>query len=608
MCGIIGYTGKNMAISLLLEGLKRLEYRGYDSAGIAILTGNTIRVVRKKGKIRALEKFLNGKELEGTVGLGHTRWATHGKPADENAHPHSNNSVAIVHNGIIENYRELRKELEARGYHFSSETDTEVMLHLVDEGLKQGKGFLEAVRGGLKKIRGTYAFGILSVSQGNAVIGARRGSPLIVGISPHGNFIASDIPALLPYTRQVIPLEEGDIAFLLPDKVTIYDEAGNEVQRSVLHIPWDPVSAEKGEYKHFMQKEIFEQPRGVTDTLRGRIRPEEFSVYLEEIPDALLKETKAVQFIACGTSYHAALVGKYWLDQIVGLPATAEVASEFRIRHGKLPPGTLTVAISQSGETTDTLAAAERVKSHNGTLLSITNVLGNSLARLSDGVLYTRAGPEIGVAATKTFSAQLSALFLLALKLAAFHPSSTLQQEKHLPDALLQIPRLMEEVLSPSSQESIRQIARRYARKQNALYLGRGLSFPIALEGALKLKEISYIHAEGYAAGEMKHGPIALVDEDMLVVFVAPLDPLFPKVTGNIQEVAARNGEILLITSADNDYTEGVKTSFLVPQTHPFLYPFLSILPLQLLAYYIAVERGYDVDQPRNLAKTVTVE
>ncbi|MGH8104438.1 MAG: glutamine--fructose-6-phosphate transaminase (isomerizing) [bacterium] len=608
MCGIIGYVGRQAVVPLLVEGLKRLEYRGYDSAGLAVVSNGAIRVERKKGKIVELERAVSGKSIPGTLGLGHTRWATHGKPSDENAHPHFSNRVAVVHNGIIENFVELRKELQSKGYEFTSETDTEVMVHLVDSYLSKNKDLVEAVKAALKRLRGAYAFGILSHSQPDMLIGARCGSPLIVGLSPNGNFIASDIPAVLPYTREVIILEEGEMAVLKRDSVQIFDAGGSPVSRAPITISWDPVSAEKGGYKHFMLKEIIEQPRAVADTLRGRLRPDESVLYLEDLPADLLTNTRYVKILACGTSSHAGLIGKFWLENLADIPASVEIASEFRSKTVPLPPDTLVIAVSQSGETFDTLAAAKLAKEKGTRLLAISNVLGSSIPRLSDGVLYTRAGPEICVLGTKTFTATLAALALLALKCAQLKGTLTGTEFDSLKQSLLQIPRLMEKTLSPARLKAIESLARRYAKKTNALYLARGANFPIAYEGALKLKEVSYIHAEGYAAGEMKHGPIALVDEHMLNVFIAPNDLAFEKVQGNIQEVLARNGEIVLVSSEDVEPPKGVAVTLTVPVAHPLLYPFLTVLPLQLFAYHIACERGLDVDQPRNLAKTVTVE
>ncbi|MFN4182220.1 MAG: glutamine--fructose-6-phosphate transaminase (isomerizing), partial [bacterium] len=543
-----------------------------------------------------------------TVGIGHTRWATHGEPSENNAHPHKGKTVALVHNGIIENYLTLREFLLAHRFTFQSETDSEVMVHLVDYYLDQNLDLLEAVRKSAQMLEGTYAFGILSSRYPDTLIGLRRGSPLVVGCTEHGHFIASDIPAFLPFTRQAIPLDEGDIVLMEEKKLKIFDEEGKLKNPSVFYVPWDPITAEKSGYRYFMEKEIYEQPRAVADTLRERVSPSRPSLDLDTLSPELLRSTNLVQIIACGTSYHAGLVGKYLLEECAGIPTMVEIASEFRSRKVTLPPHSLLIAISQSGETADTLVGVKMAKEKDIPILAITNTLGNSLTRLADEVLYTRAGLEIGVAATKTYTCQLTVLLLLALYWGKIRNILSDEEIELYLQHLRHLPRVMEEILSQPYTSEIEKLAHRYAKKHNALYLGRGIHYPTAMEGALKLKEISYIHAEAYAGGEMKHGPIALIDEELPVVVIAPYDAHFPKILGNIREVQARRGEVLLFTSADAPEISDCATVIKLPVVLPFVYPITMILPLQLFAYHIAVIRGYDVDQPRNLAKTVTVE
>ncbi|MHA2609959.1 MAG: glutamine--fructose-6-phosphate transaminase (isomerizing) [bacterium JZ-2024 1] len=608
MCGIIGYCGSEEALPYLREGLKRLEYRGYDSVGFAVLKEHTISVVRKKGKIKEIEEDIKGITLPGTVGIGHTRWATHGEPSEKNAHPHKGKTVALVHNGIIENYLALREFLLTHHFTFSSETDSEVMVHLVDYYLDHNLNLLEAVRKAAQMLEGTYAFGIISSRYPDTLIGLRRGSPLVVGYAEHGNFIASDIPAFLPFTRRATPLDEGDIVLLEKGSCKIFDENGKLKNPSVFYVPWDPITAEKSGYRYFMEKEIYEQPRAVADTLRERVTLSPPSLNLDTLSPELLLSTHLVQIIACGTSYHAGLVGKYLLEELAGIPTMVEVASEFRSRKVALPPHSLLIAISQSGETADTLACVKMAKEKNIPILAITNTLGNSLTRLADEVLYTRAGLEIGVAATKTYTSQILVLLLLALFWGKIRKTLSEEEIEHYLQHVRQLPRLMEDILSPAYTSEIEKLAYRYAKKQNSLYLGRGIHYPTAMEGALKLKEISYIHAEAYAGGEMKHGPIALIDSELPVVVIAPFDAQFPKILGNIREVQARRGEVLLFTSIDAPEVSDCASVLKLPPVLPFLYPMTMILPLQLFAYHIALIRGYDVDQPRNLAKTVTVE
>jgi len=592
MCGIVGYTGKRRAVFILLEALERLEYRGYDSSGIALLEDGRIYVDKKVGKIRELIRSLWGRELHATTGIGHTRWATHGGVCELNAHPHtdSQGKFALVHNGIIENYRELKEYLLSRGVKYVSETDTEAIVHLIS--LNYEGDLLKAVLKVLSMLKGAYAFAVISSMEPNRIVGVRYGSPLVVGLGEGENFVASDIPALLPFTKKVIPLEDGEIADLTPDGVSIYDFEGNLKVKESITVQWDLLSAEKGGFKHFMLKEIFEQPRAVADTIKGYISRD------YELPFSL-KDFRRIVITACGTSYHAGLIGKYWLERFVGIPVEVSYASELRYSDTPVGEGDLVIAISQSGETADTRFSALSAKEKGAVLLSIVNVMGSALSRESDYTLYTHAGPEIGVAATKTFTCQLAVLFSLAISV---HP-----ERENLINQLLKVPHLMEEVLSKA--EGIKEVALNYSQKKNLLYLGRYLSYPVALEGALKLKEISYIHAEGYPAGEMKHGPIALIDQHMPVVVVAPRDRVYEKILSNIEEVLARKGIVISVGFEGDENLKRLSKDFIeIPRVVEELSPFLTVLPLQLFAYYIADYLGLDVDQPRNLAKTVTVE
>jgi len=609
MCGIVGYLGPRNPLQILIEGLRRLEYRGYDSAGVALFHQGKIEVRRAQGKLSRLEDILRGDSFDGRVGIGHTRWATHGKPSDANAHPHKAGRIAVVHNGIIENYLPLKEELRAKGRVFTSGTDTEVIAHLIDELLLQGVPLREAVKGALRKIQGSYALGILCEGEPQTLAAARNESPLVIGLGEEEFFIASDTPAVLSYTQEFIFLEDGDIAFITPQGLQLEDLRGRSLVRIPQRVHWSPLMAEKGGYKHFMLKEIHEQPAAVIDTVRGRILEEEGEIFLEDLPfqGRELQEIERVFLVACGTSWHAALVGKYLIERLSRIPAEVDIASEFRYRDPLIDKGTLLVAISQSGETADTLAAVKEGRQKGGKTLSICNVVGSSITRQTDGVIYTHAGPEIGVASTKAFTSQMAALFLLALYLGRVQGRIETEEMREYIKALVEIPGLMKRVLKGA--EEIERLARRYVHFQDFLYLGRGISYPIALEGALKLKEISYIHAEGYPAGEMKHGPIALIDEDMPVVILTPRDHTYEKVLANIEEVKARDGRIIaLVTDYDPAIAAKVDEVISVPATHPLLSPFLTTIPLQLLAYYIADFRGTDVDQPRNLAKSVTVE
>jgi glucosamine--fructose-6-phosphate aminotransferase (isomerizing) len=609
MCGIVGYVGFRETAKVLMDGLKRLEYRGYDSAGVAIFHRGKIEIRRNEGKLRKLEESIGQEAFEGRLGIGHTRWATHGKPSNENAHPHKAGKVAVVHNGIIENYLPLKEILKKKGRDFSSETDTEIVAHLIDELIGEGYSFLDAVRLALDKIKGSYALGILCEGEQRSLIAAKKESPLVVGIGEKEYFVASDVPAILPYTRDFVFLDDGEVVLLSEEGVKFFDVRGTEIPKEPKRVNWTPLMAEKGGYKHFMLKEIFEQPRAVIDTIRGRVSEELGDGTLEglRLDASVLKRIRRVCLVACGTSYHAALVGKFLIEGFCRIPVEADIGSEFRYRNPILGEDILLVAISQSGETADTLAALREAKRQGARTLAICNAVESSLARDSDDVVYTHAGPEIGVASTKTFTTQLVILFLLALRIGRELGRISSKEGKALVQALIKIPHLMEEVLKTSSQVS--QIARKYLYATDFLYLGRGINYPIALEGALKLKEISYIHAEGYPAGEMKHGPIALIDRKMPVVVLATKNEVYEKVVSNIEEVKAREGKVIaLVSPSDREIPEKADDIILIPETSPSLTPILLTLPLQLLAYYMADFKGTDVDQPRNLAKSVTVE
>ena len=609
MCGIVGYIGFRKTAEVLMDGLKRLEYRGYDSAGIAVFHQGKIEIRRNEGKLKKLEDLIKGEGFDGKIGIGHTRWATHGRPSDENAHPHKAGRVAVVHNGIIENYLSLKEFLKGKGRHFTSETDTEVISHLIDEFIEAGSSFQDAVRMTLDKIRGSYALGILFEGDEKRLIAARKESPLVIGLGKGEYFIASDIPPLLPYTRDVIFMEDGEFAILSQEGVKIYDPRGEEILKEPKRINWTPLMAEKGGYKHFMLKEIFEQPRAVIDSMRGYISEEMGDAIFEGIrlDSASLKEIRRICLIACGTSFHAALVGKFLVEGFCRIPVEADIGSEFRYRNPILGKDTLLVAISQSGETADTLAALREGKRRGSVTLAICNAVESSLAREADHVIYTHAGPEIGVASTKTFVTQLVVLFLLALHIGRELGHLSLDEGKTLIEALIKIPHQMEEMLKASKE--VLEIAKKYLYARDFLYLGRGINYPIALEGALKLKEISYIHADGYPAGEMKHGPIALIDREMPVVVLATRNEIYNKVLSNVEEVKAREGRVIALASrSDKEIVKKVDDVISIPETHPSLAPILLTLPLQLLAYYMADLKGTDVDQPRNLAKSVTVE
>ena len=609
MCGIVGYIGSRETARVLIDGLKRLEYRGYDSAGIAVFHRGKIEIRRKEGKLAKLEELIGRETFDGKVGIGHTRWATHGRPSDENAHPHKAGKVAVVHNGIIENYLPLKEILKGKGHVFTSETDTEIISHLIDEFMHEGYSSLEAVRIALDKIKGSYALGILFEGEEGHLIAARKESPLVIGLGKEEYFIASDVPPVLPYTRDFIFMEDGEVALLSFEGVKVVDIKGKEVSKEPKRIHWNPLMAEKGGYKHFMLKEIFEQPRAVIDTIRGRLSEEKGDAVFGDVhfDPNFLKKIQRINLIACGTSYHAALVGKFLIEDFCRIPVDVDIGSEFRYRNPIIKPDHFLVAISQSGETADTLAALREAKRKGATTLAICNVVESSLAREADHVIYTHAGPEIGVASTKTFVTQLVILFLLGLRIGRELGVLSSEKGKTLIEELVKLPHLMEELLKGSHE--VAKIARKYLHVRDFLYLGRGISYPIALEGALKLKEISYVHAEGYPAGEMKHGPIALIDQEMPVVVLATKNDVYEKVISNIEEVKAREGKIIALASqSDQEIVEKVDDVITIPETHPSLTPILLTIPLQLLAYYMADFKGTDVDQPRNLAKSVTVE
>lgn len=609
MCGIVGYIGSQQASPIILDGLRRLEYRGYDSAGICTLEDGVAQIRRAEGKLLNLETILNDNPARGTRGIGHTRWATHGRPSEINAHPHRAGSIVLVHNGIIENYMSLKGRLQGLGHQFSSETDTEIIAHLVEEHYRDSGDFEQAVRQALAEVKGAYAVAILCVDEPDKLIAAKLGSPLVVGQGEGEYFVASDIPAMLSHTREMIFLEDGEIAVFTPMEMRFTDLIGNPLVKQSKTITWSPTMAEKGGYRHFMLKEIYEQPRALADTIAGRALVEEGDVYLEglELSEEQLAGLDKVFIIACGTSWHAGLVGKFYLEKIARIPVEIDIASEFRYRDPIIPANSLTILISQSGETADTLAALREAHGKGGKTLCICNVVDSSIARESDSVIYTHAGPEIGVASTKAFTTQLVALYLLALKLGRIRQTLTAAECQVRLGGLLELPRKLEETLELDSY--IEDLARDFVTARDFLYLGRGNLYPIALEGALKLKEISYIHAEGYPAGEMKHGPIALIDEDLPVVVLVPRNSTYDKVVSNMEEVCARGGQVIAVVSGnDEELFDKVAALISVPEVDEDLLPVVTSLPMQLLAYYVAVLKGTDVDQPRNLAKSVTVE
>jgi glucosamine--fructose-6-phosphate aminotransferase (isomerizing) len=620
MCGIVGYVGKKQVVPLIIDGLRKLEYRGYDSAGIAVVDENHQLIIRRaEGKLRNLEEVLKEKPLDGTYGVGHTRWATHGRPTEENAHPHRDctGRVVVVHNGIIENYLQLKNDLRKKDHQFVTETDTEIVAHLIEEYLKSGVDFENAVRQTVKELRGIFALSMLSADEPDTIISARQGPPVVIGLGKNEFFVASDIPAILEHTRDVFFLGDGEISVMTKDGVRVTDFAGNQVEPQKQHITWDPIEVEKGGFKHFMLKEIYEQPRAVRETVEGRISLDTGRVFLDEMKNLTEEDFKrftSIKIAACGTSWHAGLAGQYMIEQLARVSVDVDYASEFRYRNPVLDENTLLLVITQSGETADTIAALREVKERGGKVLSICNVQGSMITREADGTILTHAGPEIGVASTKAFIAQMIALYLFGLYLGQLRGQLTSEQSLAHARQLAELPVKMEQLLNQS--DAMEALSSKFFRSSDFLYLGRGINFPIALEGALKLKELSYIHAEGYPAGEMKHGPNALIDERLPVMFINTREEgnrsselRYEKTHSNIVEVEAREGIVISVLTEGDSMSSIVSDHVIeIPASSDLLSPILSIIPLQLLAYHIAVRRGCDVDQPRNLAKSVTVE
>ena len=614
MCGIIGYIGSKPVVPVLIEGLRRMEYRGYDSAGVALVSPEGISLRRSAGKLANLENAIRIEPVDGLYGVGHTRWATHGRPTEENAHPHRDctGRIVVVHNGIIENYLELKKELQSQGHEFKTETDTEIVAHLVEREMRDD-GLENAVRRALVYLRGMFAIVLVSVEDPEKIVAVRNGPPIVVGLGKDEFFVASDIPAILAHTRDVVFLGDEEMAIITRSGVQFTDYAGGAVSKTTQRVLWDPIAAEKGGHKHFMLKEIFEQPTAARDTILGRVSLDRGQIFLEDlnIPEETFRTLQKVTIIACGTSWHAALVGKYLIEALAQVPVEVDYGSEYRYRNPIVASNELAIVITQSGETADTLAALREAKKKGAQSIAICNVVGSMATREAQGTVYTHAGPEIGVASTKAFTSQLIALQLLALYMAQVRGTLTPAQIRDHITELLQMPQTLELALKASA--SLDKVAERFYNRTDFLFLGRGINYPIALEGALKLKEISYIHAEGYPAGEMKHGPIALIDERMPVVAIAPNDHVFEKMIGNVQEAKARGGSVIALTTEGDPRMAGVldpQTDVIVqmPATTALLTPVVMTIPLQLLAYHIAVRRGCDVDQPRNLAKSVTVE
>ncbi|MFA4857809.1 MAG: glutamine--fructose-6-phosphate transaminase (isomerizing) [Candidatus Margulisiibacteriota bacterium] len=609
MCGIFGYIGKGEALPFLIEGLKKLEYRGYDSAGVATIEHGHVFVAKREGKISNLEELLRDKPIGGTIGIGHTRWATHGRPSDVNSHPHvcCNSKIALVHNGIIENYLELRRRLAEEGHKFKSATDTEVLVHLVE---KHFSGDLtQAVMDALHEVVGSYAIAVLSEDEPSRIVVARKGSPLVIGLGDNETFISSDIAAIVKYTSRILYIEDEEVVTVKNRSVQIYKLNGNPVKRKPSFVSWDPESAEKGGYAHFMLKEIHEQPNALRKTIANRVDMEAAKIHFDELNLELkeIKQFDRVIFTACGTSWHAALVGEYLMESIAKISTEVEYAAEFRYREPIVDEKTLVVAVSQSGETADTLGAIWEAKARGAKVISICNVVGSSIARESHGVIYTEAGPEIGVASTKAFTTQLAVIYLLTILFGRVRKTVAQPEAMEMIRHLMEIPDKMERILA--KEEEIEKMSARYFRSTNALYLGRGKGFPVALEGALKLKEVSYIHAEGYPAAEMKHGPIALIDQNMPVVVLAMKGRRYDKILGNIEEVKARGGIVIAVaTEGDFEIKDRADEVVYIPASVEEVSPILAVVPLQLFAYYVAVKRGCHVDQPRNLAKSVTVE
>ncbi|HWK09108.1 MAG TPA: glutamine--fructose-6-phosphate transaminase (isomerizing) [Vicinamibacterales bacterium] len=614
MCGIIGYIGEKQVLPILIDGLRRLEYRGYDSAGVAVVRDGSIELRRSAGKLARLEEVIAVSPLEGAYGIGHTRWATHGRPTEENAHPHRDctGRIVVVHNGIIENYLELKQLLQREGHRFVTETDTEIVAHLVERETKDD-GLENAVRRALLHMRGLFALVLISADDPDKIVTVRNGPPIVVGLGDREFFVASDIPAILAHTRDVVFLGDEEMAVITRAGVEFTDYSGRAVSKKSTRVSWDPVMAEKAGYKHFMLKEIFEQPMAVKETVLGRASLDSGKVFLHEIEiaDRVLRDMERVVILACGTSWHAGLVGKFLIETLARVPVDVDYGSEYRYRDPIVSSNTLAVVITQSGETADTLAALREARKKGARSIAVCNVVGSMATRETEGTVLTHAGPEIGVASTKAFTSQLVALHLLAMYLGQIRGTLSPEDARPHIESLTQLPGLLEQALK--AEPLMEEIAKRFYQRSDFLYLGRGINYPIALEGALKLKEISYIHAEGYPAGEMKHGPIALIDEKMPVVTIAPHDHVFEKMIGNIQEAKARGGSVIALTNEGNDGIHALldpAQDFLVtvPRSHPLLTPVLMAIPLQLLAYHIAIRRGCDVDQPRNLAKSVTVE
>ncbi|HEY6242493.1 MAG TPA: glutamine--fructose-6-phosphate transaminase (isomerizing) [Pyrinomonadaceae bacterium] len=620
MCGIVGYVGNKQVVPLIIDGLRKLEYRGYDSAGIAVVNeGHDLEIRRAEGKLRNLEETIRLSPIDGTYGIGHTRWATHGRPTEENAHPHRDctGRVVVVHNGIIENYLQLKERLRKSDHRFVTETDTEIIAHSIEEHLKHDKSFEEAVRSTVAELRGIFALSIINADEPDTIIAVRQGPPVVIGLGDREFFVASDIPPILQHTRDVFFLGDGEIAIITKDAVRVTDFEGNSVQPSIQRITWDPIMAEKGGFKHFMLKEIYEQPRSVRDTVQGRISLDTGHVFLDEmsnITEADFKRFTSIKIAACGTSWHAGLAGKYMIEQLARIPVDVDYASEFRYRNPVMDEDSLLLVISQSGETADTIAALREAKELGSRVLSICNVQGSMIVREADGTILTHAGPEIGVASTKAFTGQMIALYLLGLYLGQLRGTLSQEEAKFHAQELAELPVKLEHLLNES--DGIEELAKEFFRSTDFLYLGRGINFPVALEGALKLKEISYIHAEGYPAGEMKHGPNALIDERLPVLFINTREEgnraselRYEKTHSNIVEVKAREGIVISVLTEGDSMSSMVSDHVIeIPKASDLLSPILSIIPLQLLAYHIAVRRGCDVDQPRNLAKSVTVE
>ncbi|MEZ4455669.1 MAG: glutamine--fructose-6-phosphate transaminase (isomerizing) [Gemmatimonadales bacterium] len=608
MCGIVGYVGPRQVTGILVDGLRRMEYRGYDSAGIAVINGDGVKIRKAAGKLSVLADALKGTEPAGTVGVGHTRWATHGAPTTPNAHPHTDQSgkIAVIHNGIIENAGTIRKALEMRGHVFKSETDTEVLAHLIGEYYTND--LEDAVASALWDVEGAYGIAVISSDEPDTLVAARNGSPLLVGVGDGEYFVASDASAILEHTRSVVYLDDGEMVVLKRDGYRVRNLTETHVEKPVSQIEWDLATIERGGYAHFMLKEIFEQPESLCNTLRGHLLEEEGTSRLRglNLSDDELKRFDRIIITACGTSWHAALIGEYMIEEMARVPVEVEYASEFRYRNPVLDDRCLVIAISQSGETADTLAAVREAKRRGARTMGLVNVVGSTIAREVDGGLYLRAGAEIGVASTKAFNSQVAALAMVSLRLARLKNMSVLQGRQFI-EALHKLPEQIKSIIDRAPE--IEALAERYAEATNCLYLGRGVNFPVALEGALKLKEISYIHAEGYPAAEMKHGPIALIDENMPVIFIAPRDAVYSKIVSNVEEVKARKGRVVaLVTEGDTEIGRLAEETFELPATHDLLTPILASVPLQLFSYYVAVRRGCNVDQPRNLAKSVTVE